>query len=73
MAAEHLAERLATDADLRQALDAQGVASTLNALSKWPTAANCCLAAELLAGQLLRDPALWQAMNAQEFASTLSA
>ncbi|WP_292281404.1 XopAD/skwp family type III secretion system effector, partial [Mesorhizobium sp.] len=58
---------------MRNTLNAQEVASALNALSKWPDTAVCAEAAKALAGRLVDEPTLRNTLNAQEVATGLNA
>ncbi|NKL25142.1 hypothetical protein GFM07_41130, partial [Rhizobium leguminosarum bv. viciae] len=58
---------------MRKALDPQGVANALNALSKWPDTAVCAEAVGALAGRLADEPGLRNTLNAQEVATALNA
>ncbi|WP_427147269.1 hypothetical protein, partial [Rhizobium leguminosarum] len=53
-----LAGRLLDEPILRKALDPQGVANALNALSKLPDTAVCAQAVVALAGRLADEPGL---------------
>uniref|UniRef100_UPI003D044730 hypothetical protein n=1 Tax=Rhizobium leguminosarum TaxID=384 RepID=UPI003D044730 len=67
-----LAWRLADEPGLREALEPQGVANGLNALSKWPDTAVCAQAVGALAGRLTDEPGLRKALNAQGVATALN-
>ncbi|RMQ92907.1 hypothetical protein ALP96_01921, partial [Pseudomonas savastanoi pv. glycinea] len=62
-AANALASRLANDRHLLSALDPQGVANVLNALSKWPDTPDCTAAVKALASRLANDRDLRNALN----------
>ncbi|WP_427147262.1 hypothetical protein, partial [Rhizobium leguminosarum] len=57
----------------REALEPQGVATALNALSKWPDTAVCAQAVDALAGRLLDEPTLRKALDPQGVANALNA
>ncbi|RMO31175.1 hypothetical protein ALQ42_01112, partial [Pseudomonas savastanoi pv. glycinea] len=64
-AASALASRLANDRDLRNALNPQELAKTLNALSKWPDTPDCADAANALASRLANERSLRNALDPQ--------
>ncbi|RMQ07421.1 hypothetical protein ALQ10_04539, partial [Pseudomonas savastanoi pv. glycinea] len=68
-----LASRLADERGLRNALDPQGVANALNALSKWPDTPHCADAANALASRLADERGLRNALNPQELTNALNA
>ncbi|MCQ3008839.1 hypothetical protein NLO93_28420, partial [Pseudomonas savastanoi] len=72
-AANALASQLANDRHLLNALDPQGVANVLNALSKWPDTPDCADAANALASRLANDRHLLSALDPQGVANVLNA
>ncbi|EGH05566.1 hypothetical protein PSYAE_27126, partial [Pseudomonas amygdali pv. aesculi str. 0893_23] len=64
-----LASQLANNRELRNALAPQGVANTLNALSKWPDTPDCADAANALASRLIDAPGLCNALDPQGVAN----
>ncbi|PYD06938.1 hypothetical protein DND36_33725, partial [Pseudomonas savastanoi pv. glycinea] len=72
-AANALASRLIDNRDLRNALNPQGVANVLNALSKWPGTPDCAAAVNALASRLANDCNLRNALNPQELRNALNA
>ncbi|WP_427147267.1 hypothetical protein, partial [Rhizobium leguminosarum] len=58
---------------MREALEPQGVANALNALSKWPGTAVCAQAVCALAGRLADEPTLREALEPQGVANALNA
>ncbi|MGD7181080.1 hypothetical protein ACQCRU_00005, partial [Ralstonia pseudosolanacearum] len=58
-----LAARVAEDAALRHSMDAQQVANTLNALSKWPEASSCRQVTLLLMRSLGESGCPWRQFN----------
>ncbi|OCG91863.1 hypothetical protein, partial [Xanthomonas euvesicatoria] len=61
------------DLQLREGLDAQGVANALNALGKWPDIPSCAQAASALAGRLAHDPELCKALDPTNVTQALDA
>ncbi|KPX95574.1 hypothetical protein ALO62_04942, partial [Pseudomonas amygdali pv. myricae] len=64
-----LTSRLADERSLRNALDPQGVANVLNALSKWPDTPHCAAVASALASRLANNRELRNALTPQELAN----
>ncbi|WP_427147259.1 hypothetical protein, partial [Rhizobium leguminosarum] len=58
---------------MREALDPQGVANALNALSKWPGTPVCAQAGGALAGRLTDEAGLREALEPQGVANALNA
>ncbi|UIF88817.1 hypothetical protein KAF44_26595 (plasmid) [Cupriavidus necator] len=72
-AALRLAERVTSDAKLRQRMDGQHVANALNAFSKWPASHRVSEAVRCLARRLTSEPQLCQSMEAWAVANALNA
>ncbi|RMR21074.1 hypothetical protein, partial [Pseudomonas syringae group genomosp. 3] len=72
-AANALASRLANDHELRNALNPQGVANVLNAMSKWPDTPDCAAVACALASRLANNRDLRNALTPQVLANALNA
>ncbi|UIF89042.1 Type III effector protein (Skwp5) (plasmid) [Cupriavidus necator] len=72
-AALRLAERVTSDAKLRQRMDGQHVANALNAFSKWPASHRVSEAVRCLARRLTSEPQLCQSMEAWAVATALNA
>ncbi|RMV74838.1 hypothetical protein, partial [Pseudomonas amygdali] len=72
-AANALASRLIDAPGLCNALNPQGVANALNALSKWPNTPDSKYAANALASRLADERGLRKALTPQELANALNA